>query len=177
MASDSMGTILKVGLLGGAAYVAWNLYRNYQAPAPAPAAGGSSGGAPPPPPAPPAYQFTPPTITTLLQNAIAKDTTYAAQGQKFNADQWIYYYNLVRPNNQIPASVSDALFWPNGRPSDPTQEPLFDLPTFVTAVAAKGFSGLGCACTTGLSGRGFGWNYVPASVPMVRSINYVRRGF
>jgi hypothetical protein len=145
MASGGMGDILKYGLLAGAGYL---IYQNFFATpaaattAPAPAAGGGTPPAPPappapPPPVPPGYTYVPPTLAAALAGANSSGSA------SLNADQWAYYWNNGLKKPAIDPGVFTALFFPSGRPADPSQAPQMTAAQFVAALGSKGVSGLG----------------------------------
>lgn len=97
--------------------------------------GGSTGSAPPAPP--PAYTYVPPGTAQLLQQSAGPGVT------TLNADQWNYYYQRLPGKSSVPDDVFTALFFPNGRPADPSQNPQMSAADFVAAITTKGLSGLG----------------------------------
>lgn len=145
-----MADVLKWGLIAGGAYL---LYAALSKPtAPAAAAAGS---APAPAATPPAS--TPQTTTTLaqlLQTAAASDPNFHGT---YNADQWSYYYQRLPGRVAIPAPLFDSIFFPSGRPADPSQYPQYTASDYAAAVGARGLSGPGAR--------------LPLPVPMV----HVRR--
>jgi hypothetical protein len=134
MASNSGGSIIKIGLLAGGAYLIWKEFFSSSTPAVtqpgAPPAGGDT-----PPPPPPPYQYTPPSTVQALQNAAGAGVTV------LNADQWAYYWTNTLKKTAIPDDAFSALFFPSGRPSDPAQNPTMNANQFVAALATKGISG------------------------------------
>lgn len=77
-------------------------------------------------------------LVALLQQAAGTTGT-------LNADQWSYYYATLPGRTAIDPTTFQALFFPNGRPSDPSQNPQMTAAGFASAIAARGLSG----------GRGF----------------------
>jgi hypothetical protein len=59
-----------------------------------------------------------------------------------NADQWSYYYTQTG-HTAIASGTFESLFFPNGRPSDPTQNPQMTAAQFVAAIATAGLNGFG----------------------------------
>lgn len=171
MAQSGMGDIVKYGLLAVAGYFAWtkfgpSLMASISTPTavipvpPVPlgggsvggstgggvvvtgggggvvAGGGSTGGG---------GVVAPPVVTpgatglaSLLQQAAGTTGT-------LNADQWSYYYATLPGRSAIDATTFQSLFFPNGRPSDPSQNPQMTAAAFASALAGRGLSG----------GRGF----------------------
>lgn len=145
MASD----VLKYALIAGAGYLAYEFLVKPSTAAPAPA----SGSAPfslsdliaalrAPAPA----TTTPPAgaATTSLADqltAAAAGNAYLIGG-KMTADQWSYIYNHLSGKASID-SVFDALFFPNGRPTDQATYPTYTAAEFAAALKTKGISGLG----------------------------------
>jgi hypothetical protein len=159
--------VLKYALIGGGAYLLWQsgalakIMASFSgAPAPTtppPGGGGGStttgggGTTGAPPSTPPTYQYTPPTTRAALLAAIAHDNNvfYAQQGNKFNADQWKYYYEQLSGNaGKLDAAGYETLFFPSGRPADVKDYPLFDVDAFLSAIATKGLSGLAAIMPT-----------------------------
>lgn len=157
-------SIIKYAVIGGGVYLLWQSgalakimasFTGGAAAPPAPTTTGGGGGAPPttggggstgtPPAGTPSYVYTPPTTRASLLAAIAKDNNvfYAQQGNKFNADQWKYYYDQLPGNaGKLDAAGYETLFFPSGRPADVSQYPLFDVDSFLSAISSKGLSGL-----------------------------------
>ncbi len=162
MAKDFLGNILSIGLLGGAAYLAWEWWtaQTVQALA-APVISGSSTSSTPPP----AYVYTPPTLQQQMQTD-ANSNAFAVNGQ-LDAYQWATLYNGTSPTPP-PIPNVNAIFFPNGLPATQTPNapgmssqglPLMSLATFLQGLQANGIN-------TGLSGLG----QAPAkmiSVPIV----------
>lgn len=131
--ASGMGDILKYGLLAGAAYLIYQQF--FATPAAAP---GATGGTPPPaPPAAPPYTYVPPTLAVQLANSNSSGNA------NLNADQWAYYWNNTLSKAAIDPTVFTSLFFPNGRPSNPSQSPTMTAAQFVAALGSKGVSGLG----------------------------------
>ena len=86
-------------------------------------------------PAQPPVAYTPPTMTAQL--AAANTTGMSV----LDADQWNYYWNQLG----FPA-VSDTVFastfFPNGRPSDASQNPTMTAAQFTGALTAAGMTGI-----------------------------------
>jgi hypothetical protein len=124
--------ILTYALLGGAAYLAYNYFTSQ----PATTTTTTTGGSTPPPPPPVAY--VPPIMSAQLQ-ALAGSATM------LNADQWNYYYTSPAPQGLAQPTITnfDTIFFPNGRPADPTNNPTMTAAAFVAALGIKGLSGLG----------------------------------
>jgi hypothetical protein len=152
------GGIVKWVLIGGAAYL---IYTEFIAPAAAaPAASGAappatgataascaaSGGTwnaststcTPAPAPPPSYQYVPPTTVQQLQTAAA-----GVPSTLLNADNWNYYWVNTLKKAQPDADKWASLFFPNGRPSDPSQNPMMTAAQYVAALSTQGISGLG----------------------------------
>lgn len=139
MATDS-GGIIKLVLLAGGAYL---IYSEFFA-TPAAATTTTTGGTTPPVTTPP-YQYNPPSVVQQLQN-------YAGQGiTNLDADQWSYYWQTDLKKTPIDPTVFGALFFPSGRPSDPSQNPTMTADQFIAALATKGISGY-----RGMAGLGAG---------------------
>lgn len=128
------GGILEYILLGGAAYLG---YLWLTSPSPAAVAAAPAGGAAPPTPAAPAapsVAYVPPTPTQALQTAAGANVT------SLDADQWQYYWNQLG-NPPITGTDFNNLFFPQGRPSDPSLNPMMTAAQFVAALGTKGLAG------------------------------------
>jgi hypothetical protein len=169
MASD----VIKWVLLAGGAYLIYSEFFATPAASAAPAAGsgssgsgsgsgsGSSSGAP-------SYVYTPPSTVQQLQNAAGAGVTV------LDADQWAYYWTNTLGKTAIDPTAFGAIFFPNGRPSDPAQNPTMNASQFLAAIATKGISGLrgGLGAATPL------WLPVvvtPGGAQRRRRSNYIRR--
>ena len=137
--ASGVGDVIKWGLVIGGAYLAWNWYQNYLAtqavvatPAPAPTPSSTTGAA---------ASTTATAATTTTRRTQLLNLAGATSTTTLNADQWNYYYSQL--GGSFPAGVFDSLFFPNGRPSDPTQVPTYSVDGFLNLLATKGLSGLG----------------------------------
>ena len=162
--------IVKYAIIGGGVYLLWQSgalskimasFGGGTAPPATPPGGGGGGtsststggggGTAAPPAGAPTYVYTPPTTRAQLLAAIAHDNNvfYAQQGNKFNADQWKYYYDQLPGNaGKLDAAGYEQLFFPNGRPADASAYPLFDVDAFLSAISTKGLSGLAAIMPT-----------------------------
>lgn len=77
-------------------------------------------------------------VIAWLQNA-ANGNQFLVNNQ-MNADQWNYFLNSI---SAFPLQSFDQIFFPNGRPSDPSQYPVYTAGAFVQKVIASGLSGIG----------------------------------
>jgi hypothetical protein len=140
MAND----LIKYALLAGGAYLIYQEF--FSTPAAATTTTPPADGTTTPPPAstttPPPYQYNPPTLVQQLQNAAGAGVTV------LNADQWQYYWMNTLKKPQVDQTSFDALFFPQGRPSDPAQNPTMTANQFVAALATKGISGYGLGAGT-----------------------------
>jgi hypothetical protein len=133
MASNN---ILTYVLVGGAAYLAYNWWQNQQTPALVPVPPTPLPPATPPQAQVPPTAYVPPSTVQQLQNAAGAGVT------TLNADQWQFYWNQIgKP--AISSDIFTALFFPTGRPSDPSQAPMMTATAFASALASKGLSGGG----------------------------------
>lgn len=130
MASD----VIKWVLLAGGAYLVYTEFFATPAAAAAAPAAGSSGSTPPP--APPSYTYTPPSTVQQLQNAAGSGVTV------LDADEWAYYWQQIG-KAAIDPTVFGAIFFPQGRPANPAQNPTMNASQFLAAIATKGLSGRG----------------------------------
>jgi hypothetical protein len=163
--SSGGGDIIKYGLLAVGGYLLYNWWVSQPAttatapvttiPLPpsvpvTPAGGG--GAAPPPPvvnPPPPSGGSggAPPPAGGVGAASLAQALNAAAgnsASSTLNADQWSYYYTNTG-HTPIDSSVFSQLFFPNGRPSDPSQNPQMTAAQFVAAIATKGLNGFGAS--------------------------------
>jgi len=60
-----------------------------------------------------------------------------------NADQWSYYYAALTGRSAISPGVFETLFFPNGRPSDPSHYQQYTAVQWASIAAGGGLSGLG----------------------------------
>lgn len=99
MAKDSLGTIIGLGAAGFAAYWLYNNVLNapavaVAAPAPAPTS------TTPPPATTPAAPAVPDWMTNL--DALRQKLESLAGGSSFDVDQWVYQYNQLRQQRNMP---------------------------------------------------------------------------
>ena len=105
-------------------------------------------------------------VSTQMQNwanANGMGSGYIENGNSANppgqldADHWELIYQYVT-GNAIPASISGPIFFPNGRPADVSQNPVYTAPQFIQMLVSGGGSAY-----AGLSGIGYA-NRVPMSL-------------
>lgn len=175
-----MDKLIKYGLMAGAAYY---LYVNFFSGAAAVARSTGLTPAPPVPTGPPAPVVSSPGTWTVAAAASALDKATQNNafkvGGKMGADQWKFFYNnLAGAPNVDP--VYDSIFFPNGRPADPSLYTQMTATEFMQALKSGGvgLSGLGRtfpahitlpAAAAILRARG-PRNYVPFNTPMPRGI-------
>ena len=123
-------------LLAGAAYVAYEYL--FAAPATVPAGASSTTAPPSTTTTTPPVSYVPPSLTQQLQTLAGPGVT------SLDADQWNYYYTTAAPQGLGQPAVSNfmTIFFPNGRPSDPSQNPQMTAAQFVAAIGNPGLSGL-----------------------------------
>jgi hypothetical protein len=166
MAKDAFGDILVLGLLGGAAYLAWNWWSSLSVAAPAAAVPSTT----PTTPATSLPEVAPQAGTTAasqIQNLITTGNpgttpfiplsqqlqlwasangmgiTYVENGNTANppgqldADHWSAIYTTVT-GNTIDGTLFDSTFFPNGRPASASSNPVYTSTQFVQMLAATG---------------------------------------
>ncbi len=145
--SGGIGNIITIGLLGGAAYLAWSWWQAQVMQAQA-----SAATAQPVVPATPPGVYTPPTAQEQMQAAAAANSIVTAQGGQADAYQWATLWNSI---GKPAINNVNGIFFPNGLPANaaavtqaggtPSQQglPLMTLSTFLAALQAHGLSGLG----------------------------------
>jgi hypothetical protein len=104
-----------------------------------------SGAAPTPAPYVPPTTNPTPAAPTSNPSALTQQLLSAAglgSSSTLNADQWSYYYTQTG-HTAIASGTFESLFFPNGRPSDPTQNPQMTAAQFVAAIATAGLNGFG----------------------------------
>jgi hypothetical protein len=123
-------------LLAGAAYIAYEYLFSTPAVASTPAS--IPPATTPATPVGPAVSYVPPSLTTQLQTLAGPGVT------TLDADQWNYYYTTAPPQGlgQTGPANFTIIFFPNGRPSDPSQNPQMTAAQFVAAIGNPGLSGL-----------------------------------
>ena len=124
-------------LLAGAAYIAYEYFFSTPAVAAAAPATGTATTTTTTPPAS-TVSYVPPSLTQQLQTLAGPGVT------SLDADQWNYYYTSAAPQGLAQPAISnfDTIFFPNGRPSDPSQNPQMTAAQFVAALGNPGLSGL-----------------------------------
>lgn len=133
----AQSNILTWVLLGGAAYIAYEWFMS-----PAVSLGDAATvpptGTPATTPAAPTVAYVPPSLTQQLATLAGPGVT------TLDADQWNYYYTSAAPQGLGQPAISNftTLFFPNGRPSDPSQNPQMTAAQFVAALGNPGLSGL-----------------------------------
>lgn len=163
-------------------------------PAAQPAAGGAApptappagAGPAPPPPAPVPPPAVGPALAAQLVTATAGDP--ALIGGKMNADQWTWFYVNKLGRSEIAGDLWHEIFFPNGRPANAADAPMYTAQEFAAALATKGLGGLGAVRAfpvprvfapprpVDLPGR---WREVPAArraVAFAGGQNFVRQG-
>lgn len=123
-----MSDLIKYGVLAAVGYYVYKNY--YQAPAvtttTAPA---------------PTVAYTAPTSTSLLNKAAQSQPDYIRNGGQMTADQWSYIWVNSLSKSAVDGGTFDALFFPNGRPTNATDTPKMTAAQFVAALGTAGLSG------------------------------------
>jgi hypothetical protein len=151
MADSFLGKLIPIGLLGGAAYFAYQWWTAQNVQAAGVAASGAATAVPPP------YTYVPPTASASLQAAGASNSIVKAQGGQADAYQWATIYNGISGLPSISGVNINSTFFPSGLPANQSglantsgysQQglPLMSAATFI--------QGIGAAGVTGLSGLG-----------------------
>lgn len=105
-------------------------------------------------------------VSTQMQNwanANGMGSGYIENGNSTNApglldaDHWELIYQYVT-GNALPGSLTDSIFFPNGRPANIAQNPVYSAQQFVSMLVSGGGSAY-----AGLSGIGYA-NRVPMSL-------------
>ncbi len=146
------GDVVMLGLLGAGAWFIWNWWEAQVATAQAlPVAASSptttttapaaTGPAPVVAPANP-VAYTPPTVQQQMQTAANTNAFYIQGNGLLDADQWSAIWTQIGQTPINPTTFGN-LFFPNGRPADPSQNPTMTLATFLAALQTQGLSGVG----------------------------------
>jgi hypothetical protein len=151
MAKDAFGDILMLGLIGGAAYIAWQWW-NAQSVAAVSQPTGPATAPVTTPPVPTPGVYTPPSVTQQMQTAANANSIITAQGGQGDAYQWSTIWNQI---GQSPITDINTIFFPSGLPTSAAQVtqaggtasqqglPLMPLSTFMAALSSQGISGVG----------------------------------
>lgn len=160
---DFFGDVIKLGLVGGLGYLAWQWWESQSvSAAAAPVVTGT------PAVSPPAYVYTPPAASAQLATAAAANTIVQAQGGQADAYQWATIYNGISGLPSIASVNINSTFFPNGLPSNQTaleNTAGYSQQGLPLMTAATFLAGLQSAGVTGLSGLGQAPKYV--SVPIL----------
>lgn len=165
MAKDFMGDILGLALLGGAAYIAWEVWSTMQTQS---AAATTTTGTTTP--TTPAYVYTPPSASSQLQTAAASNSVVQKQGGQADAYQWAAIYNGIAGLPSISSVSINNAFYPSGLPANQTalvNTPGYSSQGLPLISAALFIQGITAAGVTGLSG--FGQAPTLISIPVMLS--------
>jgi|SRR5579871_1102551 len=156
------GDILKFGLIAGGAWLLYEMF--FSTPAPAAASTSSTGstgssstsGTSSTSSSSAAVTVNPTTVAALQAAAATQPTMSGGMG---TADQFSYLWtnNLGKP--AISGTTFDAIFFPNGRPANTAQYPLYTAQQFVQALATAGLSGY----------KGLGFVTMPLPLMLLRT--------